>query len=579
MTQQIYISFLGLGNYDEISYTWGDQESTPTPYAQEAELELLFSEEERAKLSVLILGTQRSKAKHWERQLHKNHETKEDEDRGPGLRPRLETYKLKPEFVEISENLKVDKQWETFKQILNRVPPNAQLTVDITHGFRAVPVVISSALHFLKLARSIELRHVLYGIDKNKPPSIFDYGEFYAIGDWTDGVSRLVEEADASKLVRVAQMGYSLDLPAFSDGKLSQALLDISDAVKGVDVHGFEPKVRAALELINQGIADAKVGEHSASQVLLELIQDKFQELALKAPHSGHYDDTYFELQLKFIKLLLEHRLFMQAFTAMREYIGSLGMRAYKPGKLSYREEHIQRRLVTGVFLPMLTVKKNLIVQSGSEKAHRSLLPYVDLLIESGLKAKLAEILEPLATIRNGFDHAWTSHENMTEEIAEKGDEFLARLESITPQILNIEPPLPEDSQSKPKPAFLVLMNHPLSEEQRKQIRGRGAGEPILAPDSLRDQWSNVSPKGKKLPQKLKQGLDEWFGSAKEGDQVLIHGEPGASFLAVQLAFKHQLKPLYATTEREVIERVQADGSIRKESVFRHVGFRYYSKP
>lgn len=50
----------------------------------------------------------------------------------------------------------------------------------------------------------------------------------------------------------------------------------------------------------------------------------------------------------------------------------------------------------------------------------------------------------------------------------------------------------------------------------------------------------------------------------------------GAPFLmsALECALKEEgIKPLYAFSTREAIETVEADGSIRKTSVFKHKGF------
>ena len=59
---------------------------------------------------------------------------------------------------------------------------------------------------------------------------------------------------------------------------------------------------------------------------------------------------------------------------------------------------------------------------------------------------------------------------------------------------------------------------------------------------------------------------------AKPGDRVMIGGAP---FFMEELADtlrKSGLKPCYAFSRRESVARPQADGSVRKVAVFRHVG-------
>ena len=50
----------------------------------------------------------------------------------------------------------------------------------------------------------------------------------------------------------------------------------------------------------------------------------------------------------------------------------------------------------------------------------------------------------------------------------------------------------------------------------------------------------------------------------------------GAPYLMAPLeqALKNEgIQPLYAFSQREIVEQAQADGSVRKVNVFRHVGF------
>lgn len=60
---------------------------------------------------------------------------------------------------------------------------------------------------------------------------------------------------------------------------------------------------------------------------------------------------------------------------------------------------------------------------------------------------------------------------------------------------------------------------------------------------------------------------------AKPGDQVMLGGAP---FFMEELSHSCRsvgLTPVFAFSRRESVEQVQADGSIRKVAVFRHLGF------
>lgn len=444
MNELTYVSFLGAGSYQGVAYTWeGAGISSITPYAQQAELELLQQKLglSPADIRVMIFGTPTSWKAHWLEQRGWNPRTKEfGESAGPGLEPRLAGMNV--DFVEISEGLSPADQWATFEKLLARIPRGARLVLDMTHGFRALPVVVSSALHFLRLVREVELVHVLYAAFDASPPAIVDYASFYAIQDWTEGVSRLVEDANAARLARLAAVGSALELEGFSGQELTAALMQISDAVRNVEVHGIEGKVRAALMLVDRGMALAQERGHIASAILLELIQKKFAILAAEPPLSGLYDAPYFEIQLRFIALLLEHRLFMQAYTAMSEYVGSLGMRGYQPEKLKFSNSGGRgKRSFADLFLAMVRYPRAEWSFEGDRQRQVDLLvPYYEDLAERGLIAELQALVDAIKRIRDGFDHAWTSKVGAPDDIERQGDAHLQRLREITDQVLEVLP-------------------------------------------------------------------------------------------------------------------------------------------
>jgi hypothetical protein len=77
-----------------------------------------------------------------------------------------------------------------------------------------------------------------------------------------------------------------------------------------------------ALDLVNRKRSQVA----GAGEMLLTLVIEKLISLVNGEPLSGYYDKSYFALQMEIAALLLEHRLFMQAFTVMRECIASFAM-------------------------------------------------------------------------------------------------------------------------------------------------------------------------------------------------------------------------------------------------------------
>ncbi len=98
------------------------------------------------------------------------------------------------EFLEIPEDLNPREQVKTLQTIFEQVPAGCQLTIDMTHGFRAVPVMLSSAIGFLQSTGHARVEHVLYGahdqtfsLAGSEYAPIYDMVEFYQITELAEG--------------------------------------------------------------------------------------------------------------------------------------------------------------------------------------------------------------------------------------------------------------------------------------------------------------------------------------------------------------------------------------------------------
>jgi hypothetical protein len=263
--------------------------------------------------------------------------------------------------VQVSEALSPAHQWGTFEELLKRIHDGDELIFDMTHGFRAVAVVFSSAMHFLRLTRNIKLRHVFYGAHDSDPPEIVDYRNFYAVQDWTEAVSRLVDDADASKLAALATMG----------------------------------------------------------------------------PISGRYDAQYFAVQRELIGLLLQHGLAMQAYTAMSEYLSSIGLHSASrmrsravPGR---DPDAKQIRNRADAFGAMICNKRARWEFDGeAQPLVAELLPWYEVLEGLQLVKGLRKLAGKIRETRNGFNHGWTAVERDGKKVIANGLKHLSELGNMS---------------------------------------------------------------------------------------------------------------------------------------------------
>jgi len=417
--RRVFLSFLGMGTkknnglfqYNNAVYELDGIESEETEFVQVAEIRILGPSNFDM---ILIVATQKSYDTHFK-----------------NLRDQLlKAGANELTHIIISEDMSPEGQWAWFEKILDHIEYGDGLTIDLTHGYRSIPIVFSTAINFLQKTRGIILDAVYYGAyDKDQTPSpIINMKDFYIINEWADAVSRLVEDADARKLAKVAENTTDFQVSELNDEDLVKAFGELTEMVRNVDINNIEAKANKAIKLIEEKEQGASI----TGRLLLRLVLDKFTSIATRGPSTGMYDSAYFLLQLKIIDLLLRHKLFMQAYTVMREFVGSIGMMAIENAGVNNSNGRKRRRRFAEVFVNMVQFPKHEWAFKGQNNEDKEkLMPFYRKLGDIKVEPILRGFSKDLVDYRNGFDHAWTLKKQAYPAIEEKGEEFFKRLKEV----------------------------------------------------------------------------------------------------------------------------------------------------
>ncbi len=417
--RNVFLSFLGRGtyikdrkvfDYHPTTYVLEGRISSKTRFVQVAEIELIGGSSFDL---VLILATQQSYDDHFN-----------------NLRQEMKKFGATPQPLILSDDLGAKGQWALFEKVLKCMKTEDRLTIDMTHGYRSTPIVFSAAIHFLQKAKKIELVAAYYGafeVDRSKPP-IVDMKDFYVVNEWAEAVSRLVEDADARNLAQVAEKSSGFHVGELNDPELVKALDELTNAVRNVDVNTVAEKANKALNLVQQNRKTAS----ATGRLLLDLVLDKFKTLTTEVPVSGYYDSDYYRIQLAIAKLLHEHRLYMQTFTVMREFIGSLAMIFRQKQRMTNADGRKCRLMYGEIFIQMIQWPKDewKFDQKKQELVYK-LLPLYKELDHLGVVDRLRSFMKDLSDFRNGFDHAWTSRIADFNGMQSRVNLILAELEKV----------------------------------------------------------------------------------------------------------------------------------------------------
>jgi len=592
---RVFVSFLGMGGpglpggrspaspgYALTTYAWQGRPCRPTHFAQAAILEALgpatFDR-------VAILCTKESLAAHYP--------LLRDELLGLGCREVALTDPVQAGLI--PTDMTAERQWQWFETLLGRIDAGDRVVFDFSHGMRAVPIVFSSAIGFLGRSKGIRLDAVLYAwYDKNRPTDephpIIDMKEFYAINDWAESVSRLAEEADARKLAALAGEARLEGLRSLAEPELAEAFRAMTDCIRNVDVNHISTRVAEALACVERHRARAG----GTARVLLDLVWEKFRGLACDYPPTGRYDAPYFQTQVAIIEVLAEHRLFMQAFTAMRECIGSIGMAGLggrHGGAMVTTRGRKERKRFAEVFVNMIqfperdwsftTEPESLVARDFA-----ALKPWYDELAARGAVASLKSIAEKkpgemrLVDFRNGFDHAWTSTSGAPDGIDERCREYIAALRSAVQVAVQGGTWMPPEgsAEEERREVFLNLSNHAIAAwpaEQTRAAAALGLGQPVELEGGM--------------PQ-VPAEADEAVVAALAEDIAVraVHAGATGAFVAGDFTLtvalvtelrRRGIRCFAAASERAVQEEIGPGGASVRRSIFRFARWREYAPP
>lgn len=428
---KVFLSFLGLGSYDKINkcyqyqktvYSYNGKKSKETEFVQTAEIELLDEKFDK----IIIVATEISKENNYDKLIKAFKETNIDET---GIK-----------LIIINESMDSKDQWEWFESILDYINNNDEMYIDLTHGYRAIPIVISSAINFLQKSKGIILKGVFYGAyekDRDCSP-IIDMKDFYIINEWSDAIVRFVEEADTRKIIEIAEKAPDFQSLGLNDKVLIDKLKDLTDSIRNIKIQEIEERTKSALEEIEKKLdSSSKIGK-----MLLKMVIDKFCNL-ISDNNNYIYDQNYMRIQLRFISLLIDHKLYMQGYTVMREFVGSIGMLYIQKEKDKIKinnKEGRNKRKYADIFVNMIQFEEDKWKFADEQVIFKdSLKPFYDSLNKDDIIKELKLFISDLINIRNGFDHAWTTKNIQSSEIEKSAKEYNNKLNEILERVLKNE--------------------------------------------------------------------------------------------------------------------------------------------
>ncbi|MDR0938819.1 MAG: TIGR02221 family CRISPR-associated protein [Mediterranea sp.] len=257
MGRKVFISFLGSSFYGECAYHYEEFTSSKTRFVQRATIEWIMREakwtEEDKAIILVTDGDKGSKVNNWDKRFSTrvcwNSKTCQHEEvEYPHLERIISEMELPfavtPIIVKEGKNEK--EIWEIFKAIVREVEDEDELYLDLTHGFRYLPMLLLVLGNYLKLLKKAQVKHLSYGNYEGLADGVAPFVNllpFSQLQDWT------MAAKDFIKYGKVDELSDQLSVKTFK-----QKFKNDSDEVSAA--YGIDAKLKGLSSFITYNRLD-----------------------------------------------------------------------------------------------------------------------------------------------------------------------------------------------------------------------------------------------------------------------------------------------------------------------------------
>ena len=212
MARRVFLSVIGTNNYKSSKYYVEGRQPVETRFVQAASITFHCSDfDDNDK--VFIFCTDEAKQKNWEDNYEFPVPCSDKKEQHKGLKSCLQDLSLKTRINEetavwIPKENSEDQIWETFDIVFKKLNDEDEIVFDITHGFRASPMLLMVLINYAKFLKNIKVRKILYGAfearnEKNET-KIWDLTNFSMLQDWTNSTNEFINFGHSDNLSKIS---------------------------------------------------------------------------------------------------------------------------------------------------------------------------------------------------------------------------------------------------------------------------------------------------------------------------------------------------------------------------------------
>ncbi len=404
MKRNVFISVLGSSKYSECVYVdhFNNYKSESVRFIQEAVISKTtkdWSEDDRL-IIFLTKGKDGSRAKNWE-----------DSTTGvEGLASRIKKLNIAPVCLayDIPNGNNTDEIWEIFEIIYSKLQNGDKLYIDITHGFRYLPMLVVVLGNYAKFLKDITIESISYGNfegrdQENSEAPIVDLTSFSTLQDWTNAINEFVKSGTSMQFSAILKD--EIQTLEKKDRQMLEKFINSLNAFTKATTT-IRGKIIYSGKLINDIRLSSKAVKKQSRITALAPVIEKLEDYI--ADFEGTESLRNGEVAINWC---LDHNLIQQAYTLGQEHIVSIICKMFA---MDYKNK-THRIFVTSTIGYINDKRKN-----SDKQIYDILARNVDMFERIASDKRVQEISEPFAIFsgrRNTLNHAGMVGDISADEI------------------------------------------------------------------------------------------------------------------------------------------------------------------
>lgn len=237
------------------------------------------------------------------------------------------------EKKKIKDGKNEEELWENFEILAEAIPKDDEIIIDVTHGFRSIPIVALSVIIFLNILNDLKVKKILYGafeardFYEGKAP-VFDITNFMDLINWSYATEEFLHFGNAKRLKIILDSIHNQTYKQKVEAKaqvlksLGKNLDEITTALSLIRPREVVKNANELPKLIEDVKKDIqKLPAVKPLGKLLDKISTTFKEIS--EAEDSLFKPEGFKAQAQMIKFYTQIEKYQQAITLAREAIVS----------------------------------------------------------------------------------------------------------------------------------------------------------------------------------------------------------------------------------------------------------------